>query len=122
MKRGNLYGTGLKGKATRLHAQVVRARGRCERCRAVNDTLQCAHIIGRRYAATRTDERNAWCLCAACHFRLGEHPDEHMEFVADTIGLDAFLELKRRAEIGVKANDAWWQSEIDRLTQLKEAA
>ena len=115
MKRGGMYGTGLKGKATKLHAEVVRSRGRCERCGDQGPTLQCAHIIGRRYNATRCDPLNAWCLCARCHFRLTDHPDEHMEFVADTIGLDAFFELKARAEAGVKANDAWWQSQIDAL-------
>lgn len=118
MKRGGMYGTGLKAKATRLHAQVVRARGRCERCGDRGPTLQCAHIIGRRYNATRTDETNAWCLCAACHFRTGEHADEFMALVHDTIGLDAYWELKRRAEAGVKANDAFWQAEIERLGRL----
>lgn len=122
MKRGGAYGTGLKAKATRLHSEVVRQRGFCQRCGVVNDTLQCAHIIGRRYNATRTDETNAWCLCARCHFRLGEHPDEHMQFVADTIGMDTYFELKARAEAGVKANDAWWRSEIDRLLALKRSA
>lgn len=121
MKRGGAYGTGLKAKATRLHSQVVRQRGRCERCGS-HTNLQAAHIIGRRYNATRTDTTNAWCLCATCHFRLTDHPDEHMAFVADTIGLDAFFVLKLRAEAGVKANDAFWQGEIDRLAPMKEAA
>lgn len=122
MKRGGIYGTGLKAKATKLHSQVVRQRGRCERCGSTSN-LQCAHLIGRRYNATRTDTRNAWCLCATCHFRLTDHPDEHMTFVADTIGLDAFFEMKQRAEAGVKANDAFWHAEIERLSaQLEKAA
>ena len=121
MKRGGMYGTGPKGKATKLHAELVRARGRCQLCGATAN-LQCAHIVGRRFNATRTDERNAWCLCARCHFRLTDHPDEHMAFVDETIGLDAFLELKQRAEAGVKANDAFWLAEVDRLTRLLEAA
>ncbi len=118
----NMYGKGLKAKATKLHSQVVRLRGRCERCGSVSN-LQCAHLIGRRYNATRTDERNAWCLCATCHFRLTDHPDEHMAFVADTIGLNAYFEMKLRAEAGVKANDAFWEGEIARLAAIvKEAA
>jgi 5-methylcytosine-specific restriction endonuclease McrA len=116
-----MYGTGPKAKATRLHSQVVRQPGRCLRCGS-DQNLQAAHIIGRRYNATRTDERNAWCLCATCHFRLGEHPDEHMAFVADTIGLDAYFELKQRAEAGVKANAAFWEGEIARLSALAVAA
>lgn len=119
--KSTTYGKGKRGKATRLHSLVVRSRGACERC-GRTDNLQCAHIIGRRYSATRTDETNAWCLCAGCHMRLTEHPDEHVHFVAQTIGMDAFHRLKERALAGVKANDAFWQGEIDRLTALLEAA
>jgi hypothetical protein len=50
--------------------------------------------------------------------RLTEHPDEHMALVEATIGLDRFWELKRTAEAGVKANDAYWQAWIDRLTEV----
>lgn len=116
------YGRGPKGKATRLHSQVVRARGRCEKCGMVDGTLQCAHIIGRTFAATRTDERNAWCLCASCHRRLTDHPDEHMQFVAQTIGMDEFHRLKTKALAGVKTNDAFWLAEVQRLQQLLEEA
>lgn len=122
--KSTTYGKGLRGKATRLHSELVRSRGVCLRCgNGDYSKLQTAHIIGRRFAATRTDENNAWCLCAGCHFRLTEHPDEHMTFVARTIGMAAFDEMKTRALAGVKANDAFWQSEIDRLQQLlREAA
>ena len=111
------YGKGSKGKATRLHSLVVRSRGSCERCGSGNG-LQCAHIISRRYSATRTDEVNAWCLCAGCHMRLTQHPYEHMEFVAQTIGMDRFDVLRAKAEAGVKTNDAFWQGEVERLTGL----
>lgn len=118
----NIYGRGLKGKATKLHAEVVRSRGRCERCGGTSH-LQCAHIIPRRYAATRVDPVNAWCLCAGCHMRLTEWASEHMLLVAQTIGQDRYEELRVRAERGVKANDAYWQDWIDVLTaQLKEAS
>lgn len=118
----NLYGKGLRGKATRLHSLVVRARGRCERCGGTN-SLQAAHIIPRRYAATRCDPANAWCLCAACHRRTTEWASEHMAFVEQTIGIDRFEELRLRAEAGVKANDAFWQGWIDVLTEmLREAS
>lgn len=115
------YGSGPKGKATRLHAQLVRARGACQRCGST-ERLQCAHIVGRRFAATRTDETNAWCLCAACHLRLTEHPDEHMHFVAQTIGMAAFDRLKERALAGVKTSDAYWVAEVARLSALLETA
>lgn len=115
----SIYGRGPRAKATRLHSQVVRARGTCQRCgRSSGVQLQCAHLISRRYAATRTDETNAWCLCAACHRRLTEHPDEHMAFVGETVGLAVFEALKAKALAGVKANDAFWLSECERLTAL----
>jgi ribosomal protein S14 len=110
-----MYGTGLKAKATKLHAEKVRERGRCERCGKVDSTLQCAHIVGRRFTATRCDLANAWCLCAACHFLTGEHPDEFMALVEQTIGIDAYFELRRRAKDGQKGGDAWWQTQIDVL-------
>lgn len=118
MKRST-YGRGPKGKATRLHSLVVRSRGRCERCGERNaDKLQAAHIISRRFAATRTDERNAWCLCARCHMSLTEHPDEHMALVVQTIGMEAFDELKAKALAGIKTSDAFWEAECDRLATL----
>lgn len=133
----SIYGTGKKAKATKLHSFVVRSRGACELCGRAGEEqgvklpglpmlfipvggLQCAHIIGRRYAAVRTDEGNAWALCAGCHLRLTEHPDEHMHLVAQTIGMDRFHVMKDRALAGVKTSDVFWQGEIDRLTALLE--
>lgn len=115
----NIYGRGLKGKATKMHSQVVRARGRCERCGCTDyGKLQCAHIIPRRYSVTRCDPQAAWCLCAGCHLRTTEHADEHMALVEATIGLGAFGLMKAAAERGVKANDAYWQGWIDVLAPM----
>lgn len=118
----SIYGTGLKAKATKLHSLVVRSRGRCERCGSTSN-LQAAHIVPRRYSVTRCDPEAAWCLCAGCHLRTTEHADEHMALVEQTIGLERFWELKRAAEAGVKANDAYWQGWIDVLNeQMGEAS
>lgn len=112
------YGKGDQGRATRLHSLIVRARGRCERCGSTSN-LQCAHIIKRRFSATRCDVANAWCLCASCHFRLETHPDEHMAFVAQTIGMERFDELKVRALAGpTMSSRLWWRSEVERLRAL----
>lgn len=114
----NPYGRGNKAKATKLHSLLVRKRGACERCGS-RSNLQCAHIIGRRYSATRTDEMNAWCLCAKCHLRLTEHPDEHMAFVYVTIGEDQFRVLKDKALSNLKPwTQAMWGDEAARLQQL----
>lgn len=120
----NLYGKGLKGKATRLHSLVVRARGICECCGdAYYPNLQCAHIVTRERNATRTDETAAFCLCKSCHLKFTHDPLEWVDFVVSKIGRDAYDEIQFRSKAGVKANDAYWQGEIDRLEQiLKEAA
>lgn len=108
------YGRGPKGKATRLHAQLVRARGRCERCGS-DQNLQCAHIRSRRFSATRTDLTNAWCLCAGCHFLTGDDPDEFLALVKRTIGRAAFNRLKARSLETAKVD---WDAEAKRLAGL----
>lgn len=109
------YGKNDVGKATRLHSLLVRSRGRCEKCGSTQN-LQCAHIIKRRFSAVRTDETNAWCLCASCHFRLETHPDEHVAFAFQTIGPDAFHSLKERALAGPPmSSKLFWRSEVERL-------
>ncbi len=102
---------GAKGKADKLFSLLVRAPGQCQRCGATNN-LQCAHIISRRYSATRTDLRNAWVLCASCHRRLTDWPREHSRYITDTIGSDLYEELQRKAETVTKVD---WDAELDRL-------
>lgn len=114
----SMYAKGPKGKADRLVSLLVRSRGACERCGATNN-LQAAHIISRSWSATRTDERNIWCLDARCHIRLTHNPDEHMAFVAETIGMDEFYRLKRKAEENPRPwKQAMWEAETVRLQAL----
>jgi hypothetical protein len=118
-----VYGKGAKGKATRLHSLVVRARGACERCGESDySKLQCAHIVSRRFNNTRTDETAAWCLCWTCHRRLTEWPNEHVAFAWRTIGADAYAELRARALSDRKWKDADWRAECERLAALLEEA
>ncbi len=114
-----IYGKGAKAKATRLHSEIVRRDGYCERC-GRTENLQCAHIIRRNYSATRTDERNGWSLCARCHFHLDRNPDEFMVFVGDTIGLDLFHELKDKAIAGVRKK-VDWDAEVGRLLLVRDS-
>jgi 5-methylcytosine-specific restriction endonuclease McrA len=111
------YGRGARGKATRLHSLLVRSRGQCEACGSTR-SLQTAHIISRRYAATRTDERNAFALCAACHMRFTDHADEWLEFVDRTIGRAEYDRLKQKALAGCKSTDSFWLAECERLQAL----
>jgi len=110
------YGRGAKAKATKLHSQIIRSKGFCERC-GRTENLQCAHIIRRTYSATRTDLSNAWVLCAKCHFHIDTNPDEFMVFVNDTVGMEKFSELKAKALAGV-GKKVDWSAELERLKAL----
>jgi hypothetical protein len=91
--------------ADRLFSQLIRDRdGNC--CRECGSTyvVQCAHLVSRRYAATRHCLDNAVALCRA----------HHMKWTHDPLGWEAWIEgrfpgrlaeLKRRALAGVHAVD-----------------
>ena len=111
------YGRGAAKKAAMLHSKIVRARvGRCIIC-SRTDSLQAAHIVRRTYGATRTDLSNAWCLCAKDHFRIDRNPDEFMALVHETIGLDAYYALKKKAQEGVRVK-VDWPAELERLQEI----
>ena len=110
----NIYGKGDKGKATRLHALIVRDAGRCLKC-DTDYTLQCAHIISRKYSRTRTDLDNAFCLCASCHMYFTDNPVEFGQFTIDQIGESNYdLLLEKRRSI-VKMD---WAVEAARLAEI----
>jgi len=110
------YGKGAKGKATRLHSLIVRSRGRCERCGDTRyDKLTTAHIVPRRYSATRTMEEASWCLCYSCHRATEEFPDVFLELVEQTIGLAEYLALKLLAQTPTKKD---WDAEVERLSAV----
>lgn len=120
------YGKGARGKATKLHSKIVRERTGyvCERCGKTRDDgvqIQCAHIISRNYGGTRTDERNAFALCASCHWYFGKWPVEFGKFVHDKIGSELYEELKEKAENN-KGKKLDWEAELDRLKELENVA
>lgn len=114
------YGTGPKGVATKLHAQLVRARGACERCGSAQN-LQCAHIVPRGFSWTRTDLDNAWCLDASCHAKLTADPFLHVQFAIETKGEDGYDALRRKAYDGVNIKFDW-PAEVLRLRAISKAA
>lgn len=108
-----IYGKGDKGKADKLFSKIIRSRKECQRCGERDYAkLQCAHIITRKYSATRTDERNAWALCARCHRRFTDWPREHSRFITETIGSEVYDELRAKAETVTKVD---WSEEYVRL-------
>lgn len=108
-----------KASATKLHAAIVRARGQCENTDCGRfENLQCAHIVSRRYSATRTDLANALCLCAGCHMHFTEWPLEFAEFVNAKIGKDAYERLSLKA---LRSGKVDWELEVARLRPLLAA-
>lgn len=113
----DIYGKGHKGKATKLHSLVVRTVGICERCGGV-DNLQCAHIVSRRYNHTRTDLRNAFCLCAKCHLHFTYHPVEFGRFVEERIGKELYDELYKQAQSNDKLPSGFWEDRVEFLKDI----
>lgn len=111
----------VKAEATRLHSQIVRSRGTCENCgeayRATGSKLECAHILSRRYANTRTMESNAFCLCSRCHMRFTEWPLEFAAFVIEKVGQEHYDRLRDIANSTRKID---WYDELDRLREVAE--
>ena len=112
----DIYGKGAKGKATRLHALLVRQRGSCENCGTTN-ALQCDHIISRKYGRTRTKLENAFCLCASCHMRFTDNPVEFGQFTISKIGDEAYANLIIERN---KIDKVDWEEELCRLQTLME--
>jgi hypothetical protein len=105
---------GDAGKADLLFSRIVRSRGDCQRCgRPATDT---AHIVRRRYSATRCVEDNAWALCRSCHNTTGEWPNEFMWLVETTIGVARYIELQHLANAGTRmSSKLFWRETRERL-------
>lgn len=109
---------GARGRADRAFSKLVRSRGFCERC-GRTEFLQTAHIVSRRYSATRTDLCNALCLDARCHRYFTDHPVEWTLWLENYIGLPEYLRLKDKAlASGRKFGKAFWEAEAQRLEEL----
>lgn len=99
--------TTLNNHLDRLFSLIIRSRGRCERCGKKDETLQCAHVYSRIYKSVRWDTRNAFCLCAGCHFWAHKNPTEFTEFVKKKLGESEYKALRvcRHAVIKRSHND-----------------
>ena len=108
----------VKEEATRLCSRIVRAtRGpMCEGgCGA--PATDHAHIVGRTYAHTRTDETNGLALCGTCHQRFDNFHDDRVAILERTVGLAHYEALKAKALAGVSVKFDWY-AELDRLRLL----
>lgn len=111
----NIYGSGDKGKATRLHSKIIRSIGYCEIC-GYDQNLQAAHIISRKYDATRVDLRNALCLCAGCHLKQTHFsPVEVSLCWLDKNGKRLYNKL---VGIAKSNSEVDWAKEVEFLTDI----
>jgi hypothetical protein len=117
--------------ATRLHSKIVRHQATCEVWSYFQDLypyggcfgdLQCAHVIRRRYSATRTDLDNALALCAKHHQYLDSHVFDLIRFVDMTRGEGTYDRLQAKADAGLEATGVspllFWRAERARLTRI----
>lgn len=107
---------GVKAKADKMFSLAIRSVGYCE-AEGHNDVkcsqqLQTAHIISRRYNATRCDLRNAFCLCAAHHRFYTDHPREFSRFITTTWAAEYYDLLYQKSRIATKPN---WLEIIETL-------
>lgn len=110
------YGKGSKGKATKLHSELVRSIGYCENCGSTQN-LQAAHIVGRKYSATRTLICNAYCLCASCHRRYTDWPRDFSHFITTTPAQKYYDEM---AFIAKSNNKVDWDERLEILKSYKD--
>lgn len=78
---------------------MVRVNG-CERCLAGKvdyKQLQTSHFWGRGRKSVRFNINNGSGLCGACHMYLDSFPKEHVDWVKNRLGEDAFDMLEIQA-------------------------
>ena len=119
----------VKAEATRLHSLIVRQM-KGPICQARFFPLpgqqvcavlasDCAHIVGRTYSHTRTDEANAFALCGTHHRHFTNWQDDWLAFIDETIGRAEYERLKAKALAGVNIKFDWYE-ELDRLRAIAE--
>lgn len=83
--------------------------------------LQCAHIIGRSWTATRLDLANAVPLCAGHHKQMTHDPWLHVRFFDALIRPKEHDRLREKAAAGIggAVTVKWWQSELERLQKIE---
>ena len=117
-----------KATCDKYFSQIVRARGRCERCDRVAGPFECAHVIRRRFVGDpdgiglRTNEDNAWCLDAECHRLVDSDPVVFSQLVGDTLGFEKYAELLELRDARHRPwREADWVRERARLLGLLKA-
>lgn len=66
------------------------------------DELTAAHVISRRYLATRHDLDNGVPLCFSAHDFFTRNPERWIEFISIYLGAEKYEELRTKALKGNK--------------------
>lgn len=106
-----------KEKAIKLHAQIIRSIGYCEKCNSTS-SLTCAHIVKRRFSATVSDLRNAFCLCISCHRYFEDNPREFSHFITDTWAANHYDDVYAKAQPNTKVD---WEERVEFLKDIQRA-
>ena len=102
--------------ADALFSQYIRQRDGWA-CRACGSAVlpQCAHIVSRRYRATRWSAENAVTLCKR----------DHMRWTHDPLGWEAWVEERfpgKLAQIKVRARAGVERTDFDELCEALRGA
>lgn len=113
---------GAKARADKLFSEIIRSQGRCEAAgydgRQCSYQLQTAHIVTRKRSGTRTDLRNAFCLCFAHHRYFTDYPAQFGRFIQTTWAADHYDSVFRRSIVPSKTD---WDERVDFLKDIKRA-
>ena len=116
-----------KAKCDTLASLITRAHGSCMKCgyecpcetapkhHNRSCKLTCSHIVGRTYSGTRTHLPNLQSICYSCHRRFTDWPVEFSHWITESIGTEAYDELKLKSQAITKMN---WSEELIRLKIL----
>ena len=86
----------LRKKCDELWQQIIRSRGKCEKCGNIK-ALNAAHIISRNNRHTRWEILNGLALCVKCHFWAHQNSLEFVEWVKGYLGRANYQKLRKMA-------------------------
>ena len=107
----------LKRLADRLAGGICRDKGICE---AKGHKIECdgpyqwAHILSRRFHATRWLPQNSLCLCRSHHALFTYNPDEWIMFLINNYE-ETYIWLYEKKNTFVKINRSFMEKTIKEL-------
>lgn len=111
-----------KGRADAIFSEIIRSLGKCEAKgydnRPCSSQLQTAHIITRKRSATRTDLRNAFCLCFAHHRWFTDNPVQFSRFIQTTWAKEYYDLVYDRS---IKPTKVDWNDRVEFLLDIQRS-